>query len=58
MNVEGNTHLKGGLIQSSATEEKNHFSTGTLTTENIENHSEIEVEISVQGFQPIWQRWR
>lgn len=50
VNVDGNTHLKGGLIQSSATEEKNHFSTGTLTTENIENHSEIEVE--------IWQRWR
>lgn len=44
VNVEGNTHLKGGLIQSAASAEKNQFTTGSLTSEDIQNHSEIEVE--------------
>ncbi|TNH08345.1 filamentous hemagglutinin N-terminal domain-containing protein, partial [Pasteurellaceae bacterium Phil11] len=44
LTVGGNTHLKGGVIDSQATADKNHFSTGTLTTENIENHSEVSMQ--------------
>ncbi|TNH04036.1 hemagglutination protein, partial [Pasteurellaceae bacterium Phil11] len=44
LTVGGNTHLKGGMIDSQATADKNHFSTGTLTTENIENHSEVSMQ--------------
>ncbi|MDP8162410.1 hemagglutinin repeat-containing protein [Pasteurella skyensis] len=42
--VGNNTHLKGGLIKSEASKDKNHFNTKTLTTENIENHSEVKVK--------------
>ncbi|MDP8185335.1 two-partner secretion domain-containing protein [Phocoenobacter skyensis] len=42
--VANNTHLKGGLIKSEASKDKNHFNTKTLTTENIENHSEVKVK--------------
>ncbi|MDK9561379.1 hemagglutinin repeat-containing protein [Gallibacterium anatis] len=48
VNVAGNTHLKGGIVDSQATAEKNHFTTGSLTAENIENYSEAKVE-SVSG---------
>ncbi|QIM68527.1 two-partner secretion domain-containing protein [Basfia succiniciproducens] len=48
INVRGNTHLKGGLIESEAAANKNRFSTNTLTTEDIENHSEVSVQ-SVSG---------
>ncbi|TNH04088.1 hemagglutinin repeat-containing protein, partial [Testudinibacter sp. TR-2022] len=44
LTVGGNTHLKGRVIDSQATADKNHFSTGTLTTENIENHSEVSMQ--------------
>ncbi|MEH8076553.1 hemagglutinin repeat-containing protein [Gallibacterium anatis] len=44
VNVAGNTHLKGGIVDSQATAEKNHFSTGSLTAENIKNYSEANVE--------------
>ncbi|MGY6772366.1 hemagglutinin repeat-containing protein [Gallibacterium sp. ZY190522] len=44
VNVAGNTHLKGAIVDSQATADKNHFSTGSLSTENIENHSEAKVE--------------
>ncbi|WP_230585764.1 hemagglutinin repeat-containing protein, partial [Gallibacterium anatis] len=44
VNVAGNTHLKGGIVDSQATAEKNHFTTGSLTAENIENYSEANVE--------------
>ncbi|WP_230589097.1 hemagglutinin repeat-containing protein [Gallibacterium anatis] len=48
VNVAGNTHLKGGIVDSQASQEKNHFTTGSLTSENIENYSEAKVE-SVGG---------
>ncbi|TNH22422.1 ESPR domain-containing protein, partial [Testudinibacter sp. TR-2022] len=48
LTVGGNTHLKGGVIDSQATADKNHFSTGTLTTENIDNYSDVSVQ-SVSG---------
>ncbi|OBW99715.1 hypothetical protein QV05_09455 [Gallibacterium genomosp. 1] len=48
VNVEGNTHLTGAIVDSQASQEKNHFTTGSLTSENIENYSEAKVE-SVGG---------
>ncbi len=44
LTVGGNTDLKGAVIASQAEASKNHFSTGTLTHENIENHSEVSVQ--------------
>ncbi|WP_039096939.1 hemagglutinin repeat-containing protein, partial [Gallibacterium anatis] len=44
VNVAGNTHLKGGIVDSQASQEKNHFTTGSLTAENIKNYSEANVE--------------
>ena len=40
--VKGNTHLKGGIIDSQAPAEKNKLTTGTLTWENIENKAEYK----------------
>ncbi|BAT19701.1 hypothetical protein [Asaia bogorensis] len=37
--VSGNTHLTGGVISSTAEAERNHFSTGSLTAESLENIS-------------------
>ncbi|MGV6988184.1 hemagglutinin repeat-containing protein [Testudinibacter sp. P80/BLE/0925] len=44
LHVGGNTHLKGAVIDSQAEASKNRFSTGSLTTENIENHSDISIQ--------------
>ena len=38
--VEGNTHLKGGVIASTATPDKNRLDTGTISWEDIASHSE------------------
>ena len=40
--VKGNTHLKGGIIDSQAPEKKNKLTTGTLTWENIDNKAEYK----------------
>ena len=58
LTVGGNTDLKGAVIASQAEASKNHFSTGTLTHENIENHSEVSVQsvsagISSSGPSPM-----
>ena len=58
MTVQGNIHLKDGIIASQAEASKNQFSTGTLTHENIENHSEVSVQsvsagISSSGPSPM-----
>ncbi|NVN02093.1 two-partner secretion domain-containing protein [Asaia spathodeae] len=37
--VSGNTHLTGGVISSTAEAARNHFSTGSLTAESLENIS-------------------
>jgi len=37
--VSGNTHLTGGVISSTAEAGRNHFSTGSLTAESLENIS-------------------
>ena len=47
VNVANHTELKGGLIASSQQAEnegKNHFSTGTLTSSDIQNYSRYEGE--------------
>ncbi|MDU8925754.1 hypothetical protein RYD26_12805, partial [Pasteurellaceae bacterium LIM206] len=50
VNVANNTRLKGGLIQSTATEDKNRFTTNSLTAENIENYSEAKAQSVSAGF--------
>ncbi len=40
--VDGNTHLKGGVIASTADPSKNRLSTGSLTAENIRNKAEYK----------------
>ena len=40
--VKGNTHLKGAVIDSKAPAEKNKLTTGTLTWENIDNKAEYK----------------
>ena len=42
--VAGNTHLAGSVIDSEATQDKNHFKTKSLTHTDIENRSEVEVK--------------
>ncbi|MFZ7216113.1 VENN motif pre-toxin domain-containing protein, partial [[Pasteurella] aerogenes] len=43
INVEENTHLKGGVINAQGDKANHSLKTGTLTTENIENRSDIKV---------------
>jgi len=44
INVKGNTDLKGAVIASDATRDKNRLSTGTLTWSDIQNHSEYSAK--------------
>ncbi|QLB15302.1 hypothetical protein A6B39_07445 [Mannheimia granulomatis] len=41
--VVENTHLKGGIINAEGDKANHQMTTGTLTTENIENRSEVKV---------------
>ncbi|MCT8573348.1 hemagglutinin repeat-containing protein [Glaesserella parasuis] len=43
INVEENTHLKGGVINAQGDKANHSLKTGTLTTESIENRSDIKV---------------
>jgi filamentous hemagglutinin len=43
INVKGNTDLKGAVIASDATGDKNNLTTGTLTYGDIRNHSDYSV---------------
>ncbi|WP_219811878.1 hemagglutinin repeat-containing protein [Parasaccharibacter apium] len=49
IDVAGNTTLTAGVISSVASREKNHFSTGSLISRNLENVSRWQLESS--GFQ-------
>ncbi len=40
INVKGNTDLKGAVIASDATKDKNSLTTGTLTYSDLQNHSD------------------
>ncbi|WP_159990532.1 hypothetical protein [Pelistega ratti] len=59
LNVGQHTHLKGGIIDSTAPADKNTFITKTLTAENILNYSEIKVQsvsvgVSTNPLQNAW----
>ena len=43
INVKENTHLKGGVINARGDKANHNLTTGTLTTESIENRSDIKV---------------
>ncbi|MEG9488534.1 hemagglutinin repeat-containing protein [Mannheimia indoligenes] len=43
INVEENTHLKAGMINAQSDKANHQMTTGTLTTEAIENHSDVKV---------------
>ncbi|MEH8053821.1 hemagglutinin repeat-containing protein [Gallibacterium anatis] len=49
VNVAGNTHLKGAVVESQASAENNQFTTGSLTAESIANHSEVKVSSAGGG---------
>ena len=44
--TQGNTDLKGAIIDSTAPTDRNQLTTGTLTTSDIQNHMEAEAESS------------
>ncbi|CBJ49649.1 hemagglutinin repeat-containing protein [Ralstonia solanacearum] len=44
INVRGNTDLKGAVIASTATPDKNQLTTGTLTWSDVRNHSEYSAD--------------
>ncbi|WP_454725880.1 MULTISPECIES: hemagglutinin repeat-containing protein [Cupriavidus] len=46
VNVKGNTDLKGGVIASTAEAAKNHVTTATLTTSDLENVAEYKSSTS------------
>ncbi|EXI62645.1 hypothetical protein AK33_04365 [Mannheimia granulomatis] len=43
INVTENTHLKGGIINAEGDKANHQMTTGTLTMEAIENHSDVKV---------------
>ncbi|NBI13764.1 filamentous hemagglutinin N-terminal domain-containing protein [[Haemophilus] felis] len=48
--VKGNTHLEGAVISSHAEKADNRFQTGTLTTKDIQNHSELKTKsVAISG---------
>ncbi|MGX2970727.1 VENN motif pre-toxin domain-containing protein, partial [Ursidibacter sp. B-7004-1] len=49
INVTENTHLKGGIINAQGDKANHTMKTGTLTTENIENHSDIKISTISAG---------
>ncbi|HWV04810.1 hemagglutinin repeat-containing protein [Ralstonia sp.] len=46
INVKGNTDLKGAVIASAATPDKNQLTTGTLTFSDVQNHSDYNASSS------------
>ncbi|QLB42325.1 VENN motif pre-toxin domain-containing protein [Mannheimia pernigra] len=43
INVQENTHIKGGMINAQGDKANHQMTTGTLTTEEIENRSDVKV---------------
>jgi hypothetical protein len=44
INVADNTHLTGGILDSTASADTNHLTTGTLTMEDIQNKADYDVK--------------
>ncbi|EXI62647.1 hypothetical protein MHD_08015 [Mannheimia granulomatis] len=55
--VAENTHLKGGVLNAQGDKANHQMTTGTLTTESIENRSDIKVS-SVRVQARIWGKWQ
>ncbi|WP_277282603.1 hemagglutinin repeat-containing protein, partial [Veillonella caviae] len=53
INTKGNTSLKGAVIHSDADADKNTLSTGTLTTESIENTAEYTSRSTGIGYNHV-----
>ena len=49
-NVKGNTDLKGAVIDSQASAEKNHLTTGTLMWDDIENKADYKAGVYGIGY--------
>lgn len=54
ISVQGNTHLKGGVIDSEANSGRNTFTTGTLTWENIENRAHYTMTGNSRNYSAAW----
>lgn len=52
--VQGNTHLKGGIIDISAAKGKNTLTTGTLTWEDIENKANYKATAEGRNYSAAW----
>ena len=54
VSVKDTTHLKGGLIDSHASQDKNTLTTGTLVWEDIENKADYKATASGRNYDASW----
>ena len=54
ISVKDNTHLKGGVIDSNATKDRNTLTTGTLTWEDIENKADYKATADGRNYGASW----
>lgn len=54
VSVKDNTYLKGGLMDSHASQDKNTLTTGTLVWEDIENKADYKATASVRNYGASW----
>ena len=54
ISVKDNTHLKGGVIDSNATKDRNTLTTGTLTWEDIENKADYKATADGRNYSASW----
>ena len=54
VSVKDTTHLKGGLIDSHASQDKNTLTTGTLEWEDIENKADYKATASGRNYGASW----
>ncbi len=54
VSVKDTTHLKGGLIDSHASQDKNTLTTGTLVWEDVENKADYKATASGRNYGASW----
>ena len=54
VSVKDNTHLKGGLMDSHASQDKNTLTTGTLVWEDIENKADYKATANGRNYGASW----
>ena len=54
ISVKANTYLKGGLIDSNASKDKNTLTTGTLTWEDVENKADYKATADGRNYGASW----